>query len=147
MENKYINNHRLVKVNVFGSAASSTLVPGWTLFAFKHEAAAAAFQALWNNGHAGVPQVLCSLPGSSMVIYMTGGRRGAMIFFDCRAAGSHYVYMDLRLQWGGIIQPEWPGFQESGIPNWFGCSPTLKNCWIFFFFYSECNLFREQSNV
>lgn len=50
--------------------------------------------------------------GGSAVIYMTGGCGGAIIFFDCCAAGSHYVYMDLRLRWVCIIQPERPGFRD-----------------------------------
>lgn len=31
------------------------------------------------------------------VIYIVGGR-GAIIFFDCRAGGAHYVYGDLQLR-------------------------------------------------
>lgn len=77
-------------------------------------------------------------PGGSVVIYMTGGRGGAIIFFDCRAAGSNYVYMDLRLHWGFIIHPERPGFQ--GFPVFLTClaapGPWRTNqtdSWLFFF--------------
>lgn len=47
---------------MLGSATFSTLLPGW-IFAFKHEAAAAAFLALWNNGLTEVLRVLRSLQG------------------------------------------------------------------------------------
>lgn len=58
---------------------------------------------------------------------MTGGRGGAIIFFDCRAAGSHYVYMDSRLRWGCMIQPKRPGFQDFWNSVSFGCSRTPEN--------------------